>query len=102
MSEILKVRFTEILPCEVINPTTRGIVERWQGDSKIESTPQAKEANITIQTVPVIAWDKLVNNPSIIRLSFCFLRQALFLQEFVNFIFGKESLMAKDFFTLFI
>ncbi len=36
-------------PCELMNPTTRGILDKWQGESRIDKTPHPKEASKAIQ-----------------------------------------------------
>jgi hypothetical protein len=61
---MLKVLPILIFPCELMNPTTRGMLERWQGLKIMLKTPQLKEARTASQTVPVIASYSDVNKLS--------------------------------------
>jgi hypothetical protein len=53
--EMLNVRLKDIFPCELMKPTTSGILERWQGESSMERTPHPKEERSTSHTGPDIA-----------------------------------------------
>src|ERR1035437_4518578 len=54
-SEIYNVVLMLTFPCELINPTIRGILDRWQGERSILNIPQPKAARIASQVEPVIA-----------------------------------------------
>ena len=55
ISEILNVRPKEIFPCELINPTTSGMLDKWHGERSMDNTPYPNDAITASQTAPIIA-----------------------------------------------
>ncbi len=67
-SEIKNVFFKEISPCELINPMTNGILERWQGLKRTLTIPQPNDAKTAVYGLPVRAELRKLNIESIILL----------------------------------
>lgn len=90
--DIKSALFADMRPCPSMNPTMRGMLERWHGLKIKLRIPQIKDAHIAATGFPSTACERMIKDFSIIAFYPCFLFRRYWFEVYTKIFESVDNL----------